>query len=130
MTHCATPSEKDLLGSRRATGLLWIGPWVLIIISAGSGNLVRTLVWTFGFTVMGAACLINARRCGRLHCFYTGPLFLMAALSSLLYGLGILPLGRHGWNWILDIAAVGAVLACGVMEKLSGKYAGSSKPGA
>ena len=38
MELCKTPGENDLLGSRWAMLLLWIVPWVLIIISAYSGN--------------------------------------------------------------------------------------------
>ncbi|HVA55648.1 MAG TPA: hypothetical protein VNI53_07645 [Gammaproteobacteria bacterium] len=83
---------------------------------------MRTVVWTFSFSVMGAACLANARRCGRLHCFYTAPLFFLAALASLLYGLAILPLGQRGWNWIFWVAVVGSLLACCVLENLLGKY--------
>jgi hypothetical protein len=122
MIPSAGSCDQDLLGSRWATGLLWIAPWVLIVLSASAGTLVHTAVWTVSFTVMGAACLVNARRCGRRHCFYTGPLFLIAALLSVLYGLGILPLGRHGWNWISGMAATGAVLACFGLERLMGKY--------
>ena len=37
--------------------------------------------------VMGGACLVNAARCRRLHCYITGPYFLMLALGALLaYG--------------------------------------------
>jgi len=73
MEICTASNEKDLLHSRLATGLLWIAPWALIIISAiqinnYGGNLVHTLGWTVSFAVMGVACLVNARRCGRLHC--------------------------------------------------------------
>lgn len=122
MIPSAGSCDQDLLGSRWATGLLWIAPWVLIVLSASAGTLVHTAVWTVSFTVMGAACLVNARRCGRRHCFYTGPLFLIAALLSVLYGLGILPLGRHGWNWISGMAVTGAVLACFGRETLMDKY--------
>ena len=128
MDPCKTANQRDMLGSRWAFGLLWVAPWVLIIVSGSAGNLIRTAVWAFNFTVMGAACLVNARRCGRRHCFYTGPLFLLAALSSLLYGLGVLPLGRHGWSWISGVAVVGAVFACYGLERLLGTYTGGSKP--
>ena len=128
MSQYAMSCEKDLLGSRWATGLLWIAPWVLIVISAKAGTVVHTAVWTISFAVMGAACLVNARRCGRRHCFYTGPLFLIAALLSLLYVWGILPLGPHGWTWISGIAVVGAVLACCGLEMLMGKYTARHSP--
>jgi len=91
-------------------------------MTSNMNTLTHTAAWTFGFTVGGVACLVNARRCGRLHCFYTGPVYILAALASLLYGLGILPLGKHGWNWILGVAAVLSLIACCGLEQLAGKY--------
>lgn len=126
MNPCRNLNRGDLLSSRWGMGLLWIAPWALIIVAASTGTLVRTVVWTLGFAVMGIACAFNAWRCGRRHCFYTGPLFLVAALASLLYGLGVLPLGRHGWNWISGIAVAGAVLACCGLEGVLGKYSTST----
>ena len=124
MNACASNNGQDLLARRWALWLFWVAPWVLIFASGFSGNLVRTAAWTFGFAVMGTACLVNARGCGRRHCFVTGPLFLLAALASLLYGIGILPLGRNGWNWILGVVVAGSLLACYGLEPLLGKYAG------
>jgi hypothetical protein len=114
--------DKDLLSSRWATWLLWIVPWALIICGSDTGNVTHATLWTLGFTVAGAGCLINARRCGRLHCFYTGPIYLLGALASLLFGLRILPLGEHGWDLILGVTVAVTVLACCGLEKLFGKY--------
>ncbi|MGH8292046.1 MAG: hypothetical protein ACRESA_01080 [Gammaproteobacteria bacterium] len=122
--------ENDLFGFNWITALLWVAPWGLIIASSYGGELIRTVAWTFGFTVMGAACAFNARRCGRRHCFYTAPLFFLAALASLLGGLHLLPLGREGWNWISDGAAVGALLACCGLEGWLGKYTNRHSSGA
>lgn len=122
MSTCATNSERDLLGRHWTIGLLWVAPWVLIVASAYTDNLIRTVAWTFGFTMMGVACLVNARGCGRRHCFYTGPLFLLAAVASLLYGLQVLPLGPDGWNWIIGVTVVGSLLACCGLETMFGKY--------
>lgn len=121
MTNSGSCEQHDLIRSRWVL-LLWWAPWGLIILGGFTGNLARTVLWTAGFTVMGGACLVNVRRCGRRHCLYTGPLFLLAALASLLYGLGLVPLGSHGWNWIADVAGAGAVFFCFVLERLTGKY--------
>lgn len=136
MNACTTNSGNDLLGRPWTMVLLWIVPWILIIVSGaianrvtGADDSVLTIIWAFGFTVMGVACLVNARGCGRRHCFYTGPLFLLAALASLLYGLQVLPLGRNGWNWIFDTTVAGSLLACFGLEKLFGKYATRQPPG-
>lgn len=121
MPECATDSKTDLLDSRWVV-LLWWLPWALIIIGAFTGILGHTVLWTVGFAVAGGACVANARRCGRRHCFYTGPLFLLAALASLLYGLGVLPLGVNGWGWIVGVTLVACLLFCCVLEPLQGRY--------
>ena len=73
------------------------------------------------------ACrLVNALRCGRLHCYLTGPFFLVLAGVALLYGLGVLPLGSDPWGLLWTILAVGAVLACS-SEWLFGRYRSSRR---
>src|SRR5258708_25178722 len=72
--------------------LIWCLPIAILLLSAWMGGRFQIIAWPTLLTWMGAACLLNARRCQRLHCFLTGPYFLLLALSSLLYGLGVLPL--------------------------------------
>jgi hypothetical protein len=122
MSPWAKCQERDLLGSRRALWALWIAPWAVILGTVNAGNLTQTVAWTLSFTVGGAACLVNARRCARRHCFYTGPAYLVAAFVSLLFGLHLLPFGRHGWTWILDAAGAVTLIACCGLEPLLGKY--------
>lgn len=124
MTENTGLNQRDLLASAQTRLLFWL-PWLLILIGGFIGGVTRTVLWTVGFGVASAVCLVNARRCGRRHCFYTGPLYLLAALASLLYGLHVLPLGEHGWNWIAGIAVVGSLFFCYVLEKLFGKYTGA-----
>jgi hypothetical protein len=71
---------------------------------------------------MGTACTANAVRCGRLHCYITGPFFLVMAVVTLLYGLGIVPLGVHGWSLIGLTILVGAIALCCLPELFFGKY--------
>jgi hypothetical protein len=70
---------------------------------------------------MGAACLLNARRCGRKHCFYTGPFFLLMTVPVLLHGYGWVGIGADGWRWLGLAIGIGAVAITAVTEK-SGKY--------
>jgi len=71
---------------------------------------------------MGAARIANAMRCRRVHCYVTGPFFLLAALGTLLYGLGMIPLGANGWNVIGMTILIGAIVLGCLPELLFGKY--------
>ncbi len=80
------------------------------------------VLWPALLAFMAAACLVNARRCGRLHCFITGPFFLLLAGVSLLYGLGVLRLGPHGWQWLVNTLLIGGCVLTCVPEWLFGRY--------
>ncbi|HEV2333041.1 MAG TPA: hypothetical protein VGV16_07740 [Gammaproteobacteria bacterium] len=102
--------------------LIWGIPIVLLGVSAGLGGVYPVFAWPPLLAFMGGVCLLNARRCGRRHCYYTGPYFLILALLSLLYGLGLLPLGPKGWQWLSSALAIGACILWCVPEWLSGRY--------
>ena len=121
MTEPTGAKQKDLLASPQTRLIFWL-PWVLILIGCFIDGVTRTVLWTVGFGLTGIACLENFRRCRRRFCLYSGPIYLLAALISLLYGVQVLQLGMHGWYWILGVA-VAASLSCGLgVEKLFGKY--------
>src|SRR5215467_9486541 len=112
-----------LSSPRSALTLFWL-PAIAIVVagtSAFSDNW-RTIVWAVALSTMGAACITNARRCGRVHCYLTGPFFLLMALTTLLYGFGVVPLGRNGWNLIGLTILVGAIALCCLPEMFLGKY--------
>lgn len=122
VADCAVNRPKDWLHSCSRLVMLWVVPWILIVATLHTAPLFQTSAWVVGFTVMGISCWINARQCGRRHCYVTGMAFLLAALASLLYGLEILPLGRNGWNWIGGAAAGVCLLACCGLEGWLGRY--------
>jgi hypothetical protein len=112
-----TCAHKDLV-SQRVAWLLWGLPAVALALGAVVGPVARTTVWTAAFLVASVSCAVNARRCGRTHCYFTGPLYFLAAIATLLVGLGVVALG---WSWIPAVAIGGTVLAY-VPEWLRGKY--------
>ena len=70
--------------------------------------------------VMGGACLVNAARCRRLHCYITGPYFLMLALGALL-AYGFAPNGEyHSRLWLLLALGVTPLLIW-LPERLAGR---------
>ena len=44
------------------------------------------------------------------------------AVVTLLFGLGILPLGRNGWNWLSLTILLGAIAFYYLPELFLGKY--------
>jgi hypothetical protein len=124
MNPGAPCEARDILSKPWLAFLVWWLPIVALIVTAGSevGAILRTAVWVAALGVMGIGCLINAARCGRVHCYITGPFFLLMALVTLLFGLGILPLGAHGWGSIGLVVLVGGIVLCCLPEMLWGKY--------
>ncbi|MBL9100924.1 MAG: hypothetical protein JNL82_08195 [Myxococcales bacterium] len=77
-------------------------------------------VWLFvpALLVAGSTCVINASRCGRRHCFVTGPVYLLAALAMLLDHAGIVTIDG---GWILAGVLGGMAVAFG-LEWIRGTY--------
>ncbi len=97
--------------------LLWCLPITLLVVS-GAWHRGMAWVWMVAFAVMSAGCLANAVRCRRTHCYVTGPLFLLAAIWSLLAALGLVPLHAN----FLSLAVIGIVLLAYVAEIPLGRY--------
>lgn len=116
---CADP-RNDLARGVSAF-LVWCVPAAILIVTA-LAHTGQGVIWPIVLTWMGGACLWNARRCGRRHCYFTGPFFLVLAAASLLYGLGVLRLGPHGWSTLAAILVVGAILLTCLPEWIWGRY--------
>ncbi len=125
----ATGPASDLLSSRRTTILVYWIPSLAIGASGilGASEPLLTAVWAFGFAVMGVACAVNALRCRRVHCYFTGPFLLLVAAASLLHGLGVVSLGPAGWQWLGVLGVVGTAVFLVVPERIWGTYAGREK---
>lgn len=102
--------------------LIWCVPIAILVGSSWIGGRYLVIVWPTLLTWMGAACLLNARRCRRLHCYLTGPYFLVLALTALLYGIGVVPLGPRGWSMLSVALIIGAPFLIYVPELAYGRY--------
>ncbi len=124
MTCDTTGKRSDILSKPLLSFLLYCLP-VIASVASGSAPISRgwrTAIWTASLAVMGGACIANASRCGRIHCYLTGPFFLLAALATLLYGIRVIPLGANGWNLIGMAVLIGAIVLGCLPELLFGKY--------
>lgn len=99
--------------------LTWGIPIALLLVSP---ERYFFIVWPTILTFMGVMCLLNAHRCGRIHCYFTGPFFLVLAGVGLLYGIGVLPLGARGWSKLSLAFLIGSVALLYVPERTLGRY--------
>lgn len=82
---------------------------VIVLIMAGA------LGW------MGIACVINGARCGRLHCKFSGPIFLIGAGGVLASGFGLIGAPGTFLNEIVWIT-FGLALSTYGLEFIWGPY--------
>jgi hypothetical protein len=81
---------RDLARGRSAL-LLWCVPLVAVIVGL-NWQMARSVLWIPAFLIMAVACIGNAARCGRRHCYVTGPVYLLAALYVALSALNLAPM--------------------------------------
>ncbi len=129
MTENTVGATRDFVRDRRASLLIWGLPALVMIGTGplGFSSELHGAIWASCLSVFGFGCLANARRCGRLHCFFTGPFFLAMALVSLVHGFGVISLGGGGWGWIGWTTLVGACALTILPERIWGCYAGGDR---
>jgi len=79
---------------------------------AANCRLVIALGW------MGAACMLNGRRCNCTHCRYTGPYYVPMIVPVMTLGAGPITVGTLGSAWLGLIISGGAVLYGGLLSGL------------
>ncbi len=121
----------DLTDGALSSFLFWKLPAVVVVGVAllDVGSVGQALVWAPSLAIGGAACVANILRCRRVHCYFTGPFFLLMAAVSLLHGVGALPLGEEGWTWIEFVTLIGAITLGTLPELVWGRY-WAPRPGA
>ena len=118
---CGSP-QRDVLYSGTKMFLFCCLPAFAFAVGFFVSPALRTVLWTLSLGFMGTLCLLNASRCGRIHCYFTGPFFILGAIASLGYGIGLLPFGPSGWKWIGNITIIGAIVFSAIPEFVFGRY--------
>jgi hypothetical protein len=85
------PCPTSDLTCGRSGVFLWCLPIVAVVIGSEWSSM-RGWLWIPAFLVMGIGCLANAARCGRVHCYVTGPLFLLAAIYVVVAEFHLVPM--------------------------------------
>lgn len=106
----------------------WWGVPLALAVSTDFLSLSLALtasIWAVAFLWMGTGCVLNALRCGRRHCFISGPVLWLGAIAVALAGSGILP-GRHALSDAINITVAVAVLSF-LPEWIWGRYRAASR---
>ncbi|ABF54220.1 MULTISPECIES: hypothetical protein [Sphingopyxis] len=119
----------DWSGNWRTLVGLWAIPGLAMLAAMWLEPTPRAVIWTVMLASMGAACIMNARRCGRTHCRFTGPFLIGMAILVVAYAIGMLPLGPHGWGILGGVTLGGFAALWWGSERAWGKFSRSKDKG-
>ena len=122
MTGASTQTSRDWLGSVYTSLLAWWLPKAAIVAGLVVPAPVRALIWIVALIWMGGACILNARRCNRTHCRYTGPCYLVMIIPVLALSMDIVTVGILGWIGLGVVIFGGSGLIWWVSERAWGKF--------
>jgi len=114
--------SRDWLASPRASTLAWWIPYATVIAALFVSTPIRTVVWTVALIWMGTACILNARRCNRTHCRFTGPYYLAMILPVLALGSDWVSAGIYGWIALGLLILGGSKLIWWATERAWGRF--------
>jgi hypothetical protein len=122
VTNATIQTSRDWLGGARSSLLAWWLPHAAILAGLFVPAPLRAAIWTVALIWMGAACILNARRCGRTHCRYTGPYYLAMIVPVLVLGSGVVSAGIYGWIVLGVVFVGGGKVIWWATERAWGKF--------
>lgn len=112
----------DWVSNVRSFAIAWGLPTALLLTGLLAGPSLRAVLWTIALAWMGGACLLNAKRCGRTHCRFTGPYYLAMILPVLLLASGTVSAGYYGWLILGLFILAGGKVIWWASERRYGRY--------
>ncbi len=122
MANDIVHSSRDWLQSPHTSLLAWWIPQAAILAGLFAPVAVRTAIWIIALSWMGTACVLNAKRCGRTHCRFTGPYYLAMIIPVLALGLGVISLGLSAWVVLGVVIILGGKIIWWTTERAWGKF--------
>jgi hypothetical protein len=122
MANDIVHSSRDWLRSPHTSLLAWWIPQAAILAGLFAPVAVRTAIWIIALSWMGTACVLNAKRCGRTHCRFTGPYYLAMIIPVLALGLGVISLGLSAWVVLGVVIILGGKTIWWTTERAWGKF--------
>jgi hypothetical protein len=115
-------SSHDWLRSPHTSLLAWWIPQAAIFVGLFAPVNVRTAIWIIALSWMGTACILNAKRCGRTHCHYTGPYYLAMIVPVVVLGSGFVSAGIYAWLVLAGVILLGSKPIWWATERAWGKF--------
>ncbi len=122
MANETVQSSRDWLRNPRTNMLAWWVPQAAIVVGLFVPEPARTAIWVIALVWMGTACILNASRCGRTHCRYTGSYYLAMVAPVLVLSLGIVSADFYGWLALGVIIVAGSKIIWWLSERAWGKF--------
>lgn len=122
MPNGTARASRDWLANPRSSVLAWWLPQAAILAGLFAPAPARAAIWAIALIWMGTACILNARRCGRTHCRYTGPYYLAMIAPVLALGSGIVSAGIYGWIVLAVLIIGGSKFIWWATERQWGKF--------
>jgi hypothetical protein len=122
MSGPTADTSRDWLGSKRTNLVAWWIPLAVMLAGLFMPASLRTADWVIALGWMGMACILNARRCNRTHCRYTGPYFLVMILPVVALGAGLVTVDILVWVSLGVMILGGSGLMWWATERAWGKF--------
>jgi hypothetical protein len=122
MMSTTVKSSFDWVDGVHTHVLAWGIPYCAIVAGLFVEVPARAVIWTIALAWMGTACILNARRCGRTHCRFTGPYYLGMIVPVGVLGLGIVSAGFSGWLVLGALIFFGSKIIWWATERAWGKF--------
>jgi hypothetical protein len=114
--------SNDWLSNAYTHLAAWLLPKGAIIAALFAAVPLRAAVWTVALLWMGIACILNARRCGRTHCRYTGPYYLAMIPPVLVLASDLISESIYAWLALALLVICGGWVIWRTTERLWGRY--------
>jgi hypothetical protein len=115
-------SSRDWLRTPRTNLVAWWIPQAAMLGGLAAPVPVRGAIWIVALMWMGTACILNARRCGRTHCRYTGLYYLVMTVPVLALASGIISTGVYGWLGLGVFILAGSKTIWWATERAWGRF--------
>jgi hypothetical protein len=124
-TDPAPAAPRNDWASQPRTIILWWGLPIAIGVAANLLHLpfhAAAAICAGSLAWMATGCLLNARRCHRVHCYISGPVLMLGAIFAGLVALGAADLGPRLFGNVVGAILVLALLSF-VPEMVWKRYA-------